>query len=998
MNTEQFFRLVLPEAGLKILAELVPIPGREKAGWRYTAHEDFEAMAEAAIQLDAKGRTIYHACNAFGPWHDHPKKPGKRQIRDQNNVVACRALYDDIDVGKADSYETRKEAGAALKGFITKAKLPMPYVIFSGGGMHLYWPFSEDVTPQQWQRLADKKRLVTPHFGLKIDPACDLDSARVLRPVGTTWRKAEDREVTCRVEGEITTPEAVEYALDTYIEQHGISAPVIREVLPDFMKGAKGNLEELVVSYPPSHMEVIAEHCQQIKFFKETGGDAGEPLWRNCAGIAKHCVNGEAVFHEWSAQYDVYDEQVAQEKLDNWTTGPTTCQEFKKQDVTAQLCKGCTRTCTSPVALGLKMEDITPTELTVVVDTPSGAKVEKKFELPELWPDGFTYDQTTERIIGGKRNEEGDVVRVAVASPLFYVTDSIQTEDGTSALVIERLIRGKTSRFELPTKYTADAKSLKMQLAAFRITTMDDKLLMSYTQQQMEANRKRSDEINTYAQLGWQHEGEAFLIGSKLITEDGSTPVRVGTAINAELKLVGTQKGDAATWINGVNELYNHPKAEPYQLAICLAFGGIFGPLMPSAQWKGIPFALTSDTSGIGKSTVCKVALNIYCQADNTMIVNSTAKGMLGRTSAMGTLPFLMDEVTRYVEDPKDMSDLLYSLSNGNTRIGLGGDGKERDRLPGWNVPVMLTGNRNIMHHVTEHNLTPEAAQMRVFEVDIEAYPLLPTLDKTSEEYLAKGAAHQAITNNLIANHYGVIGEDWIRWTIAHRGEIKEKLADVGLKLRREMHGGNASKERYYYDLATMMLVGGYFAKKLGYIQFDLNALKTWIVGHVAKLRSVSEENTSTPEDLFAHMMSDMNGKLLVTNKFDTADKRSGTTVEMDQAGVRGTVEGRVISGTAEERARVYISIRAVTQWCSKNGVQYSKFKRDMMALNLLRLGTPGVNKTSGCVRVNIGKGVAAHEHLGRVNCLEFDAKAAAKHLHSPAPVTEIREAEAVAA
>ena len=96
MNTEQFLRLTTPRQGLKILAELVVDPERDKPGWRYTTYPTVEQMAEVAKQLDAKGRTIYHACNGFGDWHPHPKKPGKRQIRDLGNVVACRSLYDDI--------------------------------------------------------------------------------------------------------------------------------------------------------------------------------------------------------------------------------------------------------------------------------------------------------------------------------------------------------------------------------------------------------------------------------------------------------------------------------------------------------------------------------------------------------------------------------------------------------------------------------------------------------------------------------------------------------------------------------------------------------------------------------------------------------------------------------------------------------------------------------------------------------------------------------------
>lgn len=992
MNTEQFFRLVLPEAGLKVLSELVP-NGTKNYGWRYTTYTNLEAMAEAAIQFDSKNRTIYHACNAYGDWYFDEQKQ-RRRIRTQQNVVACRSLYDDIDVGKPDSYATRKEAGAALKTFIAATKMPTPTIIYSGGGLHLYWPLDSDITPEDWQRLANKKRLVTDHAKLLIDTACDTDSSRVLRPVGTTWRKDGERVVECRHVGDVVSMETMEATLDAYIEQHGL-ATVIRTEIPDFLRGETGNLADLTPSYAPAYMDVIAQHCEQIRYFQQTGGDT-EPLWHLYAGVAKHCVGGEDDYHAWSSIYDGYDEREAQEKLNNWTTGPTTCDKFKA--ICADRCASCKHKCKSPIALGCK-EDAPPVADTVVVETPAGDTEEKKFEYPELWPfNGFSYNTATERMMGPKKDSEGVIQHVAFAAPLFYVVDSIQQEDGTSALVIERLIRGRKSRFELPTKYTADVKSLKMQLASYRITTMNDSVLMSFVQKQMELNRIKKDEINTYAQLGWHNENESFLIGTKLITKDEIIPVRVGKAINEELQTIGTCKGNKDAWIAGVDELYNRPGAEPYQLAICLAFGGIFGPFMPSAQWRGIPFALTSDRSGLGKSTVSKIALNIYAQADATMVTDSTAKGMIVRTGAMGMLPFLMDEITKYVVEAKDMSDLLYALSNGKGRLGSTAEGVERKNTLKWNVPVFLTGNRNILHHVTEHNLNPEAVQMRVFEVDLETYPVMPVYDETSDEYRRVGAAHKALTDDLIANHYGIIGEEWVRWCITNKAQIKSKLYDTAHKLRTVMHGGNASKERYYYDLATMMLVGGYFAKKLGYINFDLNNLKTWIVRHISKLRSTTEENKSTPEDLFAHLMSDLNGHLLITNRFDGSDRRSSTTIEMDQACVRGTIHGRVILGNAEERPRVYVATRAVTEWCKKNGVQYAKLKRDLMALNLIRLGTPGCNPTSGTVRIRLGKGVAQHEHLGQVPCLEFDAGAAQKHLQQPAPVVDLPVAESVAA
>ncbi len=358
MNTEQFLRLITPSQGLKILAEQISAPGRDKPGWRYTTYQSIEQMAEAALQLDAKGGTIYHACNGYGDWHPHPKKPGKQQIRDQGNVVACRSLYDDIDVGKPGCYATRKEAAAALKAFIKISRLPVPCVIASGGGLHLYWPFDRDVAPQDWQRMAEKKRLITKHFGLKIDTACDTDLARVLRPVGTTWRKKEDRTVTCVAEGATTSPDQFEALLDDCIALRKIEVPASKSAIPEWMVGTKGNLDDMVTEFAPTYLEVIAEHCAQIRIFKETGTDA-EPLWHACAGIAKHCVDGEAKFIEWSANYEGFVKTEAQEKFDNWTAGPTTCERFRALD--ESLCQGCKHSCKSPIALGRQQAMTTST-------------------------------------------------------------------------------------------------------------------------------------------------------------------------------------------------------------------------------------------------------------------------------------------------------------------------------------------------------------------------------------------------------------------------------------------------------------------------------------------------------------------------------------------------------------------------------------------------------------------------------------------------------------
>jgi hypothetical protein len=63
-------------------------------------------------------------------------------IRDQENVVALKGLFLDVDAKGADknSYATMPEAAAALAAFIKVMDLPPPSAIVnSGGGLHVYW-------------------------------------------------------------------------------------------------------------------------------------------------------------------------------------------------------------------------------------------------------------------------------------------------------------------------------------------------------------------------------------------------------------------------------------------------------------------------------------------------------------------------------------------------------------------------------------------------------------------------------------------------------------------------------------------------------------------------------------------------------------------------------------------------------------------------------------------------------------------------------------------
>jgi uncharacterized protein (DUF927 family) len=194
--------------------------------------------------------------------------------------------------------------------------------------------------------------------------------------------------------------------------------------------------------------------------------------------------------------------------------------------------------------------------------------------------------------------------------------------------------------------------------------------------------------------------------------------------------------------------------------------------LLQYEEWNGIPMALTSDRSGLGKSTVCKVGINALCNSAKTTVADSTAKAIIGRASAMNNLPVLFDEVTNSLKDPIELGNTLYSLSNGRPRIGMQSDGRERVPSPPYKLNSSLTGKKNVMFQLTETKTNPEAMQMRVFEIALEDYPIMDSMKEDSELH----AQHHELALDLVNNHYGVWADDYFKFVIENRPEIVERL------------------------------------------------------------------------------------------------------------------------------------------------------------------------------------------------------------------------------
>lgn len=191
-DTVSLLAAVLPEKGPYFVAS------KGERGFRPEACGTVEAVARAARSASERGAESYFALAGF-------RDPAAG--RKAENATSLRAFWLDIDTRESHAaapYADRGEARKALGEFRRAAGLPAPWIVDSGGGLHVYWPLVDAIGPAEWREGAAALRRATDVLGLRADHSRTGDPASILRPPGTLNRKrpGAPREVYIRRRGE----------------------------------------------------------------------------------------------------------------------------------------------------------------------------------------------------------------------------------------------------------------------------------------------------------------------------------------------------------------------------------------------------------------------------------------------------------------------------------------------------------------------------------------------------------------------------------------------------------------------------------------------------------------------------------------------------------------------------------------------------------------------------------------------------------------------------
>jgi hypothetical protein len=934
-----FIASVLPVEGYPVITHR-SIDDEGKGWWKNNAFTDIRSAAGWAKWLESKGVDVYFACATYRDVEVIEGKTNRFKVdRTQSNAHSIGAFWADLDIKpEGNHHRTGKDALLALAAACKSLGIPFPMVVKSGRGLHLYWLLSQAVAPAVWKPVAlALERALLAHDVL-IDKGVTPDTARILRPVGTMWKKEQPhREVAIYRGMDDDDRHSAAWYLNR-LADHTDPTDATRfftDTDDEFMGGM----------YPAEDIdaEVVASKCNQLKLFKDSEGNVEEPLWYATLGLLKFCADGEDVAQAWSEGHPDYDPAITTSKMAQWNVGPTTCARFK--ELNSEGCAGCIHAdkVKTPLRLGR-----------------TGAVSEPEQKHPSDRIPGYEWCPSSERMVAIRKGDDGQTQREPFCKTRYWVHNYILA-NGTAELVLH----SQHERFERKDdieEHTIDlstvgggGRELHAKLAGYMLTDTSGnrQLARSYLLDYQEYLKRSVREIQTYRQFGWINHNE-FLMGDRVVTPTDDFEVRLGGQAASKTGVFEADK-PAEEWVRVVNDVYNRKNGEPYQAVICASLGSALVPLLGLEEFSGIPVAVTSDESGYGKTTVCCVAMAAWGAVRRGLNVLSGDEASLismeWQLSIFNNMPGLYDEQTH--RDGQFTSGMLYMQSNGTARARGTPDGKLREMAPSWKGTNFITGNRNILSKLCESKANPEAAQMRVFEISLDTYPKLDTLRDA-----------QALSQKLneVRSGFGVIGVAFVRYVMANRGEVVQMLRDAPGQYFAGMHH---DKERFYVNSATCSLVAGKILRKLGYVEFNIEHLALWMKNHILQLRGNVEELRNTAEDNLSRCLTALCQRLLVTDYMERADQDPVIPL-------RGDIAGRV----ATVDRRCYVTLQAINEWCMKSGIQWTRFRASLANEGLLSPEMVDINSglNQPSIRINLGKGVKGYTTgMSRVVAFNYD-------------------------
>ena len=850
--------------------------------------------------------------------------------RKAKDCAGAAALWLDIDIGayhaKPD-YTDPKQFGMDFKNFMAGTGLPMPWIVSTGHGVHLYWPLGRTVTPDKWSRFMARLFTACDKYGLRYDHAA-TDISRILRVPGTYNYKGQPVPVKIAKAGVTdllklaTVLKQYEPAKQTAVKR----ADTVREM---------------------RETEPIVNGCEQIR----TCGSAKYPTWRNAARCLTFCDHGYETFHQLSQddpRYDVDQCDKTWDSLEKDKYAPVLCSTFESGE-RGEVCKHCPNRgkIKTPVMLGKKLR----------------AKVEPA---PADSIRGVPFESDSYHVVPGKgvqwtfQNKEGADITLTIAPFEFYIME----------LVIDNRMQTPLRTYKSRVVFSDNSyrdfdfvvdDMYKSGLAPARILTqygisvepdnMDQMIKFMKTYIAKVQNELTPSFIRDH--YGWyevqdlngEHHSE-FVIGAQTYTAGGVKVTYLDSRAQAMAEHKMTVAGTLDDW-KQIPRLYRELGQESAQLLMCASFSSVFMPLGIGTA-TNVAYNFYDTVGGKGKTSLLAALASVWGDPSSLPLSRTdTVSAKYQQYSVYHNLPILIDEITGM--SAGDMANMLYDLVNGREKNRSNRQGTELQRGGSWQTITVSTSNQSLYEMLKSFREQTLATSMRVIEMRCDFKDYTGDTEITDKIDSVMTAVH---------SNYGLAGREFIKYILADsniKKEVTDYVAQFSAKYRRN------NDERFWITGLGVALAAGRIAVRMGLLDYDMDALEKW-VGEtlLSTMRSSVRDNRQNPVSILADFITDNINNTLVVAEHTRQGKEP--PVGMPDPYVSIEPRGSLQIRRELDSNTVVFKKAALTRWADSHGVSANTLLDDLK-------GYPNASITN--TLMDLGQGVKRYSSA-RQRCISI--------------------------
>jgi hypothetical protein len=911
-----------------LLAAVLPPSGRyvavaigKKGAPKQTFHTDVDSLLSASAATDAAGVNAYYALASFGTANNRTKE----------NAVALRCAFLDVDTGEGKPFKTIKDAQYGLAHFLQDAGLPMPLVVTSGYGLHVYWAFTQEQPVATWHAMALQLKALCVKHSFDVDQSVIADAARVLRVPGTHNFKNPADPKGVRI---LSSAAPGPIGFEDFCKALGVPAPAPRALalpLSGTPLAPRASTLLLVENTLTSFAKITkaSPGCAQIQFYVDHAADEGmEPLWRGLLSWTKYCVDGEKMAKGLSSLHP-YDEVRMQSKLDS-IKGPYSCVSMNGAN--PGVCDTCPHRgkITNPLALGVyipspkalpppipeRRESVSPESVSVEADLAK--------EVMPL-PHGFSFGANggVLRVVRETQPDGSVNERVVPILPYTLAVAAVRDQDNGSSVHLFADMKGGRKEFVIPSNTIMSKQETLKALAEQGVFSMHgqetDNALHAYLRSvvtEYTYSRATQQVPDTY---GWQKDG-TFVLNNICYQPSGS-PLRVAASSDLlNLNEITRPTGTLAKWRNAV-EMFVAKEKYDVLFGLTTAFGA---PLMElvGKGLNGLVIHLQSRETGTGKSVSLSLASSVYGHPQRYGVsVNTSEIATYHRMGSLHSLPLVMDEVTNRMReaksgDPEWITRLLMDITTGKGKERLEASTiTERRNVTTWATLALLSSNTSILDALGSRNYTTKGEMMRMLEVGMHnALELSPSEVKVLES---------------LNENYGVAGAQYIRWLVQNKQ--RACLVFDGVKEQLAKAGGFSANERFWLNGLSAMLTGATLAKEAGVVDLPVAKLGALAVELVQQARREAKHAEVDAQEQFSRFINENYGKMVVVRREESQTRVNlGLSEIVDETQARGAVVGRIEIGYRKGLVSVFIDRKELGSFCSKVSYSSSEMLRHL--------------------------------------------------------------------